>query len=184
MNHQPFETWLFTEDTLTPEDADALSVHLESCEYCRELQAALTGVFNLFEDFPQMEPDPGFMDRWEVRLSEERQVNTQMRHRWQSVIMLILIANVIAGLAFLLGTQFFATVQTPADLIMPWIYRFTSALTFVNGVQNLAVTLFRTFTSIVPVGLWAVLGAGLLASGAVWIISMKTLSVLPRRNLQ
>jgi hypothetical protein len=184
MNHQPFETWLFTDETLSPENADALSAHIESCEHCQELQSALTGVFNLFDDALQVEPAPGFMNRWQDRLAEERQVDMLMRHRWQSVIMLILIGNVIAGLAFLLGTQFFATVNSPADLILPWVYRFTSSFTLFSSVQNLLVTLFRTFTSVVPVGLWAALGAGLLASGAIWIISMKTLSVIPRRNLQ
>jgi hypothetical protein len=183
MNHQPFETWLFSEDTLSPENEDALTTHIESCEQCQELQAAWTGVINLFDDTPQVEPAPGFVNRWQERLVEERQLDALIRHRWQSVIMLILIGNVIAGLAFLLGTEFLTTIQTPADLIMPWVYRLTSALTFVNGVQNLSLTLFRTLTSIVPLGLWIALGAGLIASGAVWLISMKTLSVLPRRNL-
>ena len=182
MNHQPFENWLFSEDVLSPEDEDALAVHLESCEHCRELQTAWTGVIDLFEDLPQVEPAPGFINRWQERLVEERQLDALVRQRWQSVIMLILIGNVIAGLAFLLGTEFLTTIQTPADLIMPWVYRLTSALTIVNGIQNLSLTLFRTLTSIVPVGLWVALGAGLIASGAVWLISLKTLSVLPRRN--
>ena len=184
MNHQPFETWLFSDETLSPENADALSAHLESCNNCRELQDAWTGVIHLFDDVPQVEPAPGFTNRWQERLAEERQLNMLMRHRWQSVIMLILIGNVIAGLAFLLGTQFFTTVKSPADLILPWIYRFTSAFTLFSSVENISITLLRTLTSVVPVGLWAALGAGLFASGAIWIITMKTLSVLPRRNLQ
>ena len=184
MNHQPFETWLLSEEPLSPEDAQNLSAHLETCEHCRELQAAWTGVLHLFNDTPQVEPDPGFMNRWEERLAEERQMNTLVRQRWQSIIMLILVGNVIAGLALLLGTQFLTTIKSPTDLILLGVYRFSSVLTFLNGAQNLLITLFRTFASVVPVGIWAALGAGLIASGAIWIITMKTLSMLPRRMQQ
>ena len=84
MNHQPFENWLLSEDTLSPENASALRGHLETCDHCRELQAAWTDVSNLFQDVPDIEPAPGFVNRWQTRLEVERQVELSVRHRWQS----------------------------------------------------------------------------------------------------
>lgn len=182
MNHQPFENWLLSEDILSPENMSALQDHLETCDHCRELQSAWTGVLDLFQDVPDIEPAPGFVNRWQARLEVERQIELSIRHRWQSIIMLILTGNVIVGLVVLLGTQFLTTFDTPLELVFSGVYRLASIVTFINMVQNIFITLYRTITSIVPVGLWAVLGLGLVGSSAIWMISLKSLSVLPRRN--
>jgi len=182
MNHQPFENWLLSEETLPVENAHLLGEHLETCTHCQELQDAWMSIATLFTAVPDMEPVPGFVDRWQIRLETDRQVDLLGRHRWQSVIMLILIGNVITGLVFLLSTQFLTTFETPTQLVLSWVYRLAAMLTFVNGLQNLFSTLFRTFTNIVPAGFWAILGAGLVGSGAIWVITMKSLSVLPRRT--
>ncbi len=182
MNHQPFETWLLSDEELTPENERALDEHLETCDHCQEINNAWLGVVDLFAEMPDMAPAPGFVDRFQIRLTTERQVDLAMRHRWQSVIMLILIGNVIAALVFLLGSQFLTTFETPTQLVLSWVYRLASTLTFVKGFQNLFLTLFRTITSIVPAGFWAILGIGLAGSGAIWAITMKSLSVLPRRT--
>lgn len=182
MNHQPFENWLLSEDSLSPENASTLRDHLESCDHCRELQAAWTGVVGLFQDVPDFEPAPGFVNRWQARLEVERQVELSVRHRWQSIIMLILIGNVIVGLVVLLGTQFLTTFDKPLELVFSGIYRLASIVTYINAAQNVFITLYKTITSVVPAGLWALMGLGLVGSGAIWIISLKSLSVLPWRN--
>jgi hypothetical protein len=182
MNHQPFENWLLSEDTLSPENTSSLRDHLESCDHCRELETAWTGVVGLFQDVPDLEPAPGFVNRWQARLEVERQVELSVRHRWQSIIMLILIGNVIVALVVLFGTQFLTTFDKPLELVLSGIYRIASIVTFFNAAQNVVITLFKTITSVVPVGIWALMGLGLVGSGAIWIISLKSLSVLPWRN--
>ena len=182
MNHQPFENWILSEETLSPENAGALQDHLETCNQCRELQAVWVEVVDLFQGVPDVEPVPGFVNRWQERLAVERQVELSIRHRWQSIIMLILIGNVIAGLVVLLGSQFLTTFDTPLSLVLSGVYRLASMVTFINVVQNVFATLFRTIISVVPVGLWAVLGIGLVGAVAIWIISLTSLSVLPRRT--
>ena len=128
MTHQPFETWLLSEEPLLPEDAASLDAHLETCQHCQSLQNSWSGVLNLFGEIPNVEPSPDFMNRWQNKLAQERFLDTKSRHRWQSIIMLILISNVIVGLVFLLGTQFLTSFETPADLILPTIYRFTALI--------------------------------------------------------
>jgi hypothetical protein len=182
MNHQPFENWLLSEESLTPENQRILQDHLETCDQCRELQASWNDVIDLFLDVPEVEPAPGFVSRWQGRLETERQIELSIRHRWQSIIMLILIGNVIAGLVVLLSTQFLTTFDTALGFLLSGVYRLASFVTRLNAVENIVTTLFRTITSVIPVGWWAVLALGLVGAGVTWIISLKSLSVLPRRN--
>ncbi len=182
MNHQPFENWLLSEETLESEDAQALATHLETCNHCQEIQAAWMGVVDLFQDVPELEPAPGFLNRFQERLALEKQVEASARNRWQSIILLILIGNVIAGLVVLLATQFASTYESPLALFFSSIYRLVSFVASVNIFQNIVLTLFRTITSVVPAGIWAFLGIGLVGSVATWVISMTSLSVLHRRT--
>jgi len=182
MNHQPFENWLLSEDPLPPENKRELDAHLQTCDQCRDLQEACFGVATLFQDVLELEPAPGFVERWSDRLAIEKRLDQSVRHRWQSIIMLILIVNVIGGLVFLLGSQFLTTFDTPMALLLSGIYRLTSMVTIVNTVQNIFITLFRTIISVVPAGLWAILGVGLIGSGAIWFISITSLYELPRRS--
>jgi hypothetical protein len=182
MNHQPFENWLLSDEDLSPLDTGALDEHLLTCEHCREIKGAWMGVLDLFQEIPDIEPAPGFVNRWQERLEIDRQIELSVRHRWQSIIMLVLIGNVIAALVVLLGTQFFTTFDSPLAFVLSGIYRFASTMAFINVIQNIFLTLFNTVTSIVPAGIWALLGVGLVGSGAIWVISMTSLSVLPRRT--
>jgi len=181
MNHQPFEQWLLSEDPLTPEEKQAFDSHVNSCQYCRELLVAWHGVTDLFQEVSDIEPAAGFTSRWIERLEREKRIDQAVRHRWQSVIMLILFANVITGLVILLGTQFLTTFDTPLSLVMSGLYRLISVISFVNAIQNISITLFRSIFSVVPLGIWAILGFGLLGSIATWVVSLKSLSVLPWR---
>jgi predicted anti-sigma-YlaC factor YlaD len=181
MDHQPFENWILSEEPLSPENTGELETHLEKCDHCRELQNAWSGVIDLFQEVPEVEPLPGFVNRWQERLAVEKHIELFVRQRWQSMIMLILLGNVIAGLVFFLGTEFLTNYDTPLSLVMSGVYRFVSLVTTISAIQNIFLTLFRTITSVVPAGIWAILGMGLIGSGAIWIISIKTLSVLPRR---
>jgi predicted anti-sigma-YlaC factor YlaD len=181
MNHQPFENWLLSDEPLSQDNADELDTHLEHCENCRELKNSWSDVVDLFQDVPDVEPLPGFAVRWQERLSFEHQIEKIVRHRWQSIIVLILIGNVIAGLVFLLSTQLFSTFETPLSLLLTGVYRLASFVTFFNAIQNIFFTLLRTATSVVPVGLWVVIGVGLVGSCAIWIISLTSLNVLRRR---
>lgn len=182
MNHQPFENWLFSEDPLPPENKRELDEHIQTCDQCRDIQDAWFGVATLFQDVPDLEPAPGFVERWSNRLAVEKKLDQSVRHRWQSIIMLILIVNVIGGLVFLLGTQFLTTFDTPIALLLSGVYRLTSIVTIINTAQNIFLTLLRTIISVVPAGIWAILGVGLVGSGAIWLISVTSLYELSNRS--
>jgi hypothetical protein len=182
MNHQPFENWLLSEETLAPEDAQALAEHLETCDHCREFQESWLGVVDLFQEVPELEPAPGFVNRFQERLALEKQVEASARNRWQSMILLVLIGNIIAGLVVLLATQFLSTYQSPLAWFLSGVYRLASIVATVNVYQNILFTLIRNITSVVPAGIWATLAIGLVGSVATWVISLTSLSVLHRRT--
>jgi len=185
MNHQPFEDWLLSEEPLSQKNANALDVHLENCETCRELKNSWSEVVDFFQDIPEVEPMPGFASRWQERLSFEQReikISQTIQQRWQSIIVLILIGNVIAGLVFLLSTQFSSTFDTPISLLLSGVYRLASFVSFLNSIQNIFLTLIRTAVSVVPVGLWVTLGIGLVGVCAIWIISLTSLTMLQRRT--
>jgi hypothetical protein len=181
MNHQPFENWLLSDEPLSSDDTQALQEHMEACEDCRELQDSWQGVMSLIETTAPMEPAAGFVTRWQEHLEADRQLALLSRQRWQSWIMLILVTNVASLLLFILGAGVFSIVESPVEIILAGVYRLTSAVMLFNTAQNILGTLMRTLISIVPIGVWAALAAGLGASCVVWVVSMTSLSKLTRR---
>jgi hypothetical protein len=61
------------------------------------------------------------------------------------------------------------------------ISKLISTVAWVNAIQNVSLLLFQTILNIVPVGIWALIGLGLIGSIVTWIISITSLSMLPRR---
>jgi hypothetical protein len=181
MNHQPFENWLLSEEPLSPQNQQALDEHLQICEHCNQLQHRWSGVLNLFQGTQEVGPAPGFLDRWQETLEADIKTETEMRHRWQSWILLILITNAAAVMFFFLGVQVSTIMSSPVEFILASVYRFSSTLLAVNALQNIIVTMFQALSSVIPVGVWAAIVAGLGASTLVWIVSMTSFSMLRRR---
>jgi hypothetical protein len=182
MNHQPFENWLFSEDPLSEEDERTLQDHLIDCDQCNSLEESWMEVASLFSEVPAVEPMPGFINRWQANLEADRAAIKAMQQRWQSWIVLVLIANG-AALAFLLmGVQLFRTYDSFTDLALSWVYRAATAMVVANGFQNAFQTLFRTIPALIPTGWWIGIAIALSVSTLLWIVSMAKLTSLPRRT--
>lgn len=101
MSHQPFDTWLFSEEPLEPEQSDSLKSHLDQCEECSQMSMALDQVFEVISTSKSPSPAPGFTQRWYQHLSAYRQ-KRQERTIWLIILGLFSIAVLI-----LLGLFFF-----------------------------------------------------------------------------
>jgi len=55
MNHQPFEKWIFEDESLDPQQQENLNAHLETCETCSDLTIALTQFENTVHHSPSPE---------------------------------------------------------------------------------------------------------------------------------
>ena len=181
MNHQPFENWLLSEDPLSEDDERALQEHLMVCDQCGELENAWLDISNLFAEVPEVEPAPGFVNRWQSTLEADQAAIKVMRHRWQSWIVLVLIANGAALALLLYGVQFFNAYNSFTDWVLSWVYKAATAMLLANGFRNIFVTLFRTIPQLIPTGWWIGITITLCVSSFIWIVSMKKLASLPRR---
>lgn len=102
MNHQPFETWIFTDDPMQAEDQEKLSEHLQSCEDCQRLSRAMEEIQNTFSNAPTPTPAPGFTQRWQAQLAVHRQ-ERQQRRMWLLTLALFGLASVLSLTILLLG---------------------------------------------------------------------------------
>jgi len=60
MDHQPFETWLVSEEPLTPEQQSSLQAHLQDCPRCQNLERTWNQVETLLGERPVVQPAIGF----------------------------------------------------------------------------------------------------------------------------
>ena len=182
MNHQPFDNWLLSEEPLPEDDNRALREHLSDCDQCRELEDAWINVANLFTEVPEVEPAPGFVNRWQATLEADQAAVRVMRQRWQSWIVLVLIANGAAMALLFMGVQLFNTYNSFGDWVLSLVYKMATAMVLANGFRNAFATLFRTIPQLIPTGWWIGIVITLSLSTLLWIVSMTKLASLPRRT--
>lgn len=106
MNHQLFESWLFSEEPLAPEKSTALESHLEQCEDCQHTAIALEEIALAISSSTTPEPHPGFTSRWYLHLAESRQ-KRQIRHFCALILISFTLASVILLLLFFVNFSSF-----------------------------------------------------------------------------
>ena len=181
MNHQHFEELLLSEDALNQEENNELNEHLASCKQCMDFRDALNGVDILLNSAPSGSPEPGFVMRWQARLAVEEETETLMKHRWQSLIGLVLGANSAVILLLIISDLFAPQLSNPTSLFLSIVYKGVSALALVRTVLGTGLSVMGTAVSILPTWFWFVMGVGLLSSMILWIVTMKSLTLVPRR---
>ena len=173
MDHKPYESWLVADEPLLPDQETSLQEHLKTCEACRQFQVSWRDVEGMFEDRIVLQPQPGFTERWQLRLDEELARDNekqQLRSTW-----MFLAAT--TGAAFLvlviMSIGFFSNLQNSTET-------FVSGMTLVAGVLNLTETiqkalfpLFEVFILSVPTLWWL-----FLALSAVLLTLVLTFSIL------
>lgn len=180
MGHQPFESWLLSEERLTPDQAQALQAHLETCEVCRRLSSAWSGIEHLFQAVQPIKPAAGFTARWQARLANQQIFEQRARQRRQSWWALLFSFG-MAGLLFVLLTvQLLTVFDAPTELFFVGIYRIVGLLTLVKAAQEILSVLPRAVFATVPPVWWAVFAAALGLLSLLWIVALQKF-MLPRR---
>jgi anti-sigma factor RsiW len=173
MSHQPIETWIFAREPLNPEQTQALQEHLAGCSHCRELAAAWKAIEPQLSRPALAAPAPGFTNRWQTRLAEERSM-LQQRQAW-----LVLTLSVAAAGSFLLMvvTLVLFSFRSPLAWFLALVDRLAEVISLAAALLQAAGVVME----IVPAAWWASLGllVGLLC--AAWIISLQKFS--PARRL-
>ncbi len=164
MSHQPYESWLLSDEPLDKENQQALQAHLETCESCRALSNALHEVDVTFAQSPPPTPKPGFTKRWQTRLAFSRQEH-QQRKMWLLTIGLFSVAGLI------ILALFFLNIGS-----INWIYEISQAFAnfsvFVSKINRFFRTmesLVRAFPLLLPILI--MLGIGSLSLFAALIVT-------------
>ncbi|MDT8381216.1 MAG: zf-HC2 domain-containing protein [Brevefilum sp.] len=147
MSHQPFENWLFSDETIDPEDSEALEEHLKQCEQCLELSTALDQVFETISTAKTPEPSPGFTQRWYQNLAVYRE-KQQERRIWFFILGLFTLACfILLGLFFINLSNFngsYVLAQFAANVSL-----FATRL---NNLLKFAKSITRAFPILIPGG--------------------------------
>ena len=166
MNHQPFEGWLLSEDTLAPEQAHALQEHLRACEACLALSRAWDAVEDDLAVAPLAAPTAGFSQRWQANL-EKRQAQARRRRFWQAGG---------AGLAALAGIILLAEPLyqrfSPAEFLMSILFNLSLLFVKVNQAGVFLSTTFSGVSAIIPITIWVLIATGFSLLGMTWIVTM------------
>ncbi len=167
MNHQPFETWLLSEETLSPEQARTLREHLYTCEACQCLERSWAGVQQIFEKTAPAAPAPGFTARWQARLSVERR-KRQQRQNWG---MLAFTGGIALVLMVLLGVHALDLFSSPEQLLMFVIYRASSLYFYGQASFEALPEVLRSFIGVIPLALWLITLGAVSVLGVLWIVA-------------
>jgi hypothetical protein len=155
MSHQPFESWLLSDQALDEEQQQELHMHLDQCKECQAISKAWSQVQNVMTLNETPDPAPGFTRRWQVRLSIYQQ-KRQQRRMWLLTFVLFGLATLIfLGLAVshLFSTSFpFALSQ--------FIAGFALFAARVSHAWNLFESLSGSFPLLIPLVIFALIGAG------------------------
>ena len=164
MSHQPFETWIFSDDPIQPEEQTELDQHLQSCEDCRQRALAMSQVQQAFISTPAPIPAPGFTQRWQERLALARQQRQQKR-MWLLTLGIFSLANLLALviLVFELGqiNWFYEISQVIANLSL--------VAARINQVWNIIGSISDALPLIAPVMI--VFGIGIFSLALALIVT-------------
>lgn len=94
MSHQPFETWIFSDESLDEAQQHLLAEHLESCQPCSTLSEGLEMAASAISNSELLSPQPGLSQRWHNRLALHRQ-HQKTRTAWILTLAGIIVANII-----------------------------------------------------------------------------------------
>lgn len=172
MKHQPFDMWLFEEEALSPDQDRALAEHLESCEHCRALAAAGRAVEGQLLTTSQIEPAPGFTQRWRACLADDRH---RVGQRQLGAVLLSTIVGLVT-LTLLFGAQLLPLLQPVIPAITQWFSKIVAVVAHLNLVREIFSVLLEIMVEGIPIVYRVVLPISLAGLSAVWIVSLYRLS--------
>ena len=172
MKHLPYDTWLFEGEALSPDRYRALAEHLEFCEHCRTLAAAWSAVEGQLISTSQIEPAPGFTQRWRASLADDRH---RVGQRQLGTVLLSTTVGLVT-LALLFGAQLLPLLQPAIPAITQWFSKIVGVVAHLNLVREVFSVLLEIMVEGIPIVYRVVLPISLTGLSAGWIVSLYRLS--------
>ena len=144
MNHQTYEEWALMPEYLSPEEKQALELHMEECESCKQLAESWAKIETFLLDVKPVEPTAGFTARFAANL-----VDRKAKEHKKQVRKFLIVLSIILIVAMSTVSIFYYTSNSPIGIIEG---------VFKTGAQMLtlwesAKTIVSSVTNLAPVGL-------------------------------
>lgn len=172
MEHQPFETWIITnEQTLAPDQEVELQKHLSQCASCQQLKNSWSSVNTQLTTAGLAEPEPGFSARFRSSLAARRAVQQQLQVRR------VLLGLGSAGIfVAILLSAYLVWTSSPISILVSIME--VSLRTF--SVLNTFGTYLFTWLTAVPLSfplvIWILMSTGFALAVAGWLFTMWRIS--------
>lgn len=163
MSHQPFETWIFEETTLSLEERRRLQAHLDDCGQCQRIDQRWQAARQQLRAHAMVAPAPGFTQRWQAGLTA-RKAHEQRRQAWR------IFSGLLGGAALvlsLLGGRLLATTSA-AQWLSAFIGTLSSSLAFFQMVLYMGQRWLAVTPPALHLALWIYLTMTLCGVILIW----------------
>jgi hypothetical protein len=114
-------------------------------------------------------PRPGFLQRWQTRLDQQR-IASEKKQVW----MFMAIFGIIAlGFFTLIGLRFVPVWHSNGSFLSFWINLFTQVVIFFKTIGTIIETLLRTLPGLVPPSWWVNVIVSAVVLLLLWVVLMR-----------
>lgn len=172
MKHQPYESWLFEQETLSQDQARELEDHLEICAGCHTLATAWKDIEGQLLSASMVAPAPGFTQRWRSRLADHNRRTGQLQ------MGAVLLATTIgsAALAFLFGVELLPLLQSAVPAFVAWSGKFAIFVANLSPFRTVIGILIEAALENIPLIYRVSLPLCLAGLTAFWVVSLHRLN--------
>ncbi len=175
MNHQPFRSWLLSEDELSTEQSRLLQEHLRDCQACRQINLAWQELEAVIERSNQLEPLPGFIDRWQIRLVEHQSHQQRLRG-WYTIGATGL---VVVSLLVMVLIQAWSLIQDPNPFVAAWFDQLMGLASIYFSARNLVSSISLPGPVLTLAAMVLVLGL-ISFTSVLWLATYRKISMARR----
>lgn len=180
MSHQPYESWLLSEEPLKPDQVQVLHDHLESCASCRQLSIAWQEVRGMLQDAPLEKPVVGFTARWQARIAALSVKESYWKQRRKSWWFLSVSGGVLIFVLITMGIYYFTSLQSPIQFFISGVSLFAGLLALVDAFQVAFIPILEVLMVSIPPLWWVIFAFGFSSLLLIWTYSLRRI-LFPRR---
>jgi len=179
MNHQPYETWLFSQEELEVEQLKELKVHLHLCEQCDALATAFAEAEGQLCSGDLIAPAPGFTNRWRERIQQRKHVS-QKRHTS------LLFGAFSAGALILflpLIVRWFLIALSPGDIVIRVMAEVVDWVAVFGFTSDVTTAVLDGMIDTIPMEWWFTFAFVLFSLISLWIVMMHRIQLRPHAEV-
>ncbi len=172
MNHRPFEDWLLTDQPLDSQQQRELQNHLRDCASCNAIAES-----NMALRLTRMvSPEPGFADRFSLRLARRREEIA--RRQILGTIVLVLAGTALT--VAVAGPYLQEALASPATWITAIVGYFLFVITTLQVLSEASEVLLSVLASFLTPAGWMVAALAFAGLATFWTYAIRRARQAPQ----